>query len=385
MDRVLFGRRVAIARAVAGMTAEELAIATQLSKSQVSRLESGKRAPTATTTALLCEALGFGPRFFTKPIIDASLNTIGHFRTNASTPMYKRDQMGARADCLSDLVELVDHTLELPKPGVPVVRARADEEIERAAERCRMQWGLGLDTPIENVNRVIEYAGVVIASIDCPEKMYGFSRASASGRSIIFLGQNTNSPSRARFSVAHECGHLVLHSGQEADEETEKQANRFAGALLLPRVAMRREFPYFGRYIAWEPLFRMKKRWGVSVAAILRRGVELGLLTHAAYRSAAQTMAHRGWAKNEPEEPAPLPVETLPAAINSIREHCGITYGDLARQLDWSTERLAQISGVTPPPSEVTEEITHVIRIPRPAAQTQLSLLPSDPVNDRHD
>jgi putative SOS response-associated peptidase YedK len=60
---------------------------------------------------------------------------------------------------------------------IPQVRASNQEEIERAAERCRMHWGLGLDVPIKNVVRVMERAGVAITR--CPgigEKVDAFSR-----------------------------------------------------------------------------------------------------------------------------------------------------------------------------------------------------------------
>jgi Zn-dependent peptidase ImmA (M78 family) len=47
---------------------------------------------------------------------------------------------------------------------------------------------------------------------------------------------------RQRFTIAHELGHFVMHSSHGTDDESERQADVFAGALLIPRDFLRREF-----------------------------------------------------------------------------------------------------------------------------------------------
>jgi hypothetical protein len=47
---------------------------------------------------------------------------------------------------------------------------------------------------------------------------------------------------RQRFTIAHELGHFVMHSSHGADDDSERQADVFAGALLIPRDLLRREF-----------------------------------------------------------------------------------------------------------------------------------------------
>ena len=44
---------------------------------------------------------------------------------------------------------------------------------------------------------------------------------------------------RHRFTIAHELGHLVLH-GDGVDENSEREADQFASALLIPRAMLRR-------------------------------------------------------------------------------------------------------------------------------------------------
>lgn len=68
----------------------------------------------------------------------------------------------------------------------------------------------------------------------------------------------------------HEVGHLVMH-GSSRPKEMESQANRFATAVLIPRAAFWREFPKQHYRFDWAGLTAMKRRWGVSIQAIVRR------------------------------------------------------------------------------------------------------------------
>lgn len=47
---------------------------------------------------------------------------------------------------------------------------------------------------------------------------------------------------RQRFTIAHELGHKILHGGRAVDETAEREADTFAGALLLPAGFLKREF-----------------------------------------------------------------------------------------------------------------------------------------------
>ena len=48
-----------------------------------------------------------------------------------------------------------------------------------------------------------------------------------------------HAPTRQRFTIAHELGHLALHSNN-VDENSEREADQFASALLIPRAMLRR-------------------------------------------------------------------------------------------------------------------------------------------------
>lgn len=99
----------------------------------------------------------------------------------------------------------------------------------------------------------------------------------------IFLPDET-SPTRDRFSIAHELGHYVLHfpiNGQQpmmahrfGSDRVEWEANWFAAGFLMPADNFRE---HFGGRLG---LPAVARRFGVSVAAAEARASSLGLLVH---------------------------------------------------------------------------------------------------------
>ena len=141
---------------------------------------------------------------------------------------------------------------------------------------------------------------------------------------------------RQRFDVAHELGHLVMHSDAEPGGRTvEDHANRFAAELLMPAAEIRDELPAVMNGAAWQSLARSKERWGASIQALLYRARRLGTLTEVSYRNAMATLTSRGWRRGEPglitvlEQPSMLPraVELLAAegiTESHLRDQCRV-------------------------------------------------------------
>ena len=81
-------------------------------------------------------------------------------------------------------------------------------------------------------------------------------------------------------------------------EINSKQANDFAAALLLPSDTFGRDaeagpqsLPYYKK---------LKQKWKVSIAAMLRRSKELGILAYDNYQTLIKIMQKRGQRKEEP-------------------------------------------------------------------------------------
>lgn len=107
---------------------------------------------------------------------------------------------------------------------------------------------------------------------------------------------------RLRYSTAHEVGHLVMHT--EPVDGQEDQADLFAGELLMPAAEIRGELGS----LDMPALARLKAKWGVSMAALIRRARDLGTISDYRYRELNIELSKAGWRTREPVEiPAERP------------------------------------------------------------------------------
>lgn len=334
------GSRLRLARLFSGLTLAELGEQISTSRQYIQRIEVGiTPAPTEETLAAIAEILHVEKAFFFKPLTEELKEDQGHFRKLQTTPQNVRHRILSYGTMFNMIVTYMDSILALPEIDIPSHPANCAEDIESAAENCRKHWKLHLDAPITNMTRTLERAGVVVTTFEgVSDKVDAFSLVR--GRPVIVRCMDKNSTSRARFDLAHECGHLVMHEGIETgDPDTEAEANRFASAFLLPRGAFFREFPRTAQ-IDWKEMFRFKERWGVSVQAIVRRAYDLGLITAVQYRNANVYISRNGWKRAEPCEPLHELPEIIPMAIQALKDHHGMTLGDIAKVLHLDKEIL---------------------------------------------
>ena len=113
---------------------------------------------------------------------------------------------------------------------------------------------------------------------------------------MVLLGVNrTDSPTRQRFSIAHEIGHFVLHEpkpifvdgvtlrfrnskSSQGDDREEIEANAFAAELLMPEEFVRRDMAELGNVIDENEIGDLAKRYGVSLQAFVYRLTNLGYI-----------------------------------------------------------------------------------------------------------
>lgn len=352
------GSRLRLARAFKGLTQHELGELVGVTHQYIGYLEAGHKLPTDVLVDAIAHECGFAPDFFFGEPIEEFRDEDCHFRRRASTPVSVRTRVLAHGTLFATLVTYLDEALSLPEDNVPSIRVQSREDIERAADACRERWGLGRDVPIKNVTRAVERAGVVVTRFDgSSTKIDAFSRSGR--RSVIVLNTDKDSPSRTRFDLAHETGHLVMHGGLvTGDGDSEAQADQFGSAFLLPRTGFAREFPRAER-IDWTALFRLKTRWGASVAAIVRRAYDLRLIDAASYQRAYKFMAGQGWLKGEPEEIQFEAPELVPLSLAQLEKHLNATPLDVCKALRWTAETFRIVTGIAvpeyePPPADNT-------------------------------
>lgn len=348
MRSEIIGSNIRLARLFSGLSLAELGEKLDKSKQYLSRIETGAEPVSASLEQALIEHLGILPEFLREldpmPLTEEQC----HFRKQLTTKVALRQYARARGEMLKRLVCVLDEYLDLPEYNITEVDPNTEESIERGAEACRTAWGLGWG-PISNVTRVAENVGAVVMHVSgLANEVDAVSFATR--RPVIALNSTGRSVSRARFGIAHELGHFALHIGVlTGDRLTETQANRFASAFLLPRASFLSESyrALRGTRINWDYMSELKLRWGVSKAALLYRGRQLGIFTEDQVRAGYITLNRHGEAVEEIEDA--LMSTEQPEIVNDglrmMTEDLGVPLAAVARKMHVQPRLLSSLLG----------------------------------------
>ena len=346
------GNNVRLARVFQNMTQLDLAMAVSASEATIWQIERG-REPGDTLRDALAIVLKVESQFFYDHIIDEFTEADCHFRKGSTSAEKARKRVLAQATLFGHVVTYLQNklNLKLPNYDVPELTGITPSEIEHAAHLCRMHWKLGADSPITNMGRVLENAGVMLTRLKHEDgvKLDAFSRRGRNGgMSFVVLNPAKDSSSRRRYDMAHELGHLVLDHRDAGlpHNEKEKRADRFAAAFLLPEAGVRREFRFSRGAVDWDHVFAMKARWKVSAQAILYRALDLHVIDAVEFRRAYKFMSARGWVRAEPNEPPMESPELFQKAMHTLWHRKKIGTDRLASELHWSIQTFEEVTGL---------------------------------------
>ncbi|MEX0732376.1 MAG: ImmA/IrrE family metallo-endopeptidase [Aquisalimonadaceae bacterium] len=144
----------------------------------------------------------------------------------------------------------------------------------------------GIRTVPLDIDKLVQAYGVSLKRRPLEDDISGHLKAGDTG--WIITVNSLHHPRRQRFTLAHELGHFILHSGgdhrdfvdkalfrsdQTSPEETE--ANRFAAGLLMPSE----EFKRFAKDQS-SKVEDIAEYFGVSALAVRVRAKELGFKGH---------------------------------------------------------------------------------------------------------
>ena len=179
-------------------------------------------------------------------------------------------------------------------------------EAESAAMKMRDNWNLGTDA-ISVLTSVLEYRLVHVMEFETGKEFDGISAVAKNESGKVLAAAVTTKKSisgdRQRMNLAHELGHLVLKPKTGIDAES--AAFRFAGAFLLPAETLRKEIGERRKNLQLTELFALKKKFGISLQAILRRLCDLEIIPSTTFKTWMIDLGKRGWRREEPEPITP--------------------------------------------------------------------------------
>jgi len=316
------GQRLTEARRARGLHKNILADMVGVTRQTISKYEEGKEKPQEERLTVIAKQLAFPIEFFTRPAWPETLDLV-FWRSQTSESKIAREVTEQRMYWLCELFEFLEREVNLPDLFVPEIDLPNDfhlmtpDNIEHIAQSIRSSWGLA-NRPIPDMTLALENAGIPVVNLEIlSDKQDGFSFPSQSLRRV-FVGLNIYnvSAARARYDAAHELGHVILHrmvTPQQARDRAnhkilEQQAHRFAGAFLFPQGEFLREV----RVPTLDYFSALKRKWGMSIAAMIYRAGDLGLIDEIERAGLYQNMTRRGWRGplREPfDRPEDMPLE----------------------------------------------------------------------------
>lgn len=317
---MIHGDRVRQARELRDLTQTELGFRLGVDQSTIALIESGLRQPSAGVVAGISLQTGFPVSFFRQgPPPQFSLGSL-LFRAQRSTSARQRMQALRYGEIIFEssarLAERLIATTHLRLP-----RLDTGETPERAAQLTRSAFGLGPDRPVPHLTNLVERSGVVVLALPTRlPKRDAFSGWTESAPVTPFVALSKGVPGdRMRYSLAHELGHLVMHSTLKGSvEAVEREANRFAAEFLMPGDGIRQEVL---APVTLTTLAELKPRWGAAMQALALRARDLGIITTGQCAYLFRQMAMRGWRTNEP-------VRLVPEKPRAFRKMAELLYGD---------------------------------------------------------
>jgi Zn-dependent peptidase ImmA (M78 family)/DNA-binding XRE family transcriptional regulator len=316
------GERLKEARLARGLVKKSLGDMLGITGTAITRYEEGQDKPLRERLTVLAERLGFPEEFFLKPAWEEDLEPV-FWRSRATESKHAREMTEQRMKWMCETFAFLEEEVNFPALNIPDLslpedfRLISNELIEVAAQKLRDVWNLK-NRPIPDMVLALENAGIPVVNLEIPsEKQDGFCFYSRTLRRY-FVGINTYNISctRARYDAAHELGHCILHKNVTPQQDKdpllnkviEQQAFRFAGAFLFPREAFFKEVGY----PSLDYFCDLKKKWGISIAAMVFRAHELGLIDKTEKTMLYQSMSKRRWrgALREPfDDPSEMPLE----------------------------------------------------------------------------
>ncbi len=290
--------RLTVARQRRAMTKTELAIRCGVTVQAVTGYEGRTFGPSPDVLRRISTVLGYPLSFFCGPDLPQLQLSETTFRSLRTTSARLRDRALASGTLVASLVSpaLYDRFKRVPL-DIPDLPGASPGD---AAELLRVRWGLGAG-PIDDMIALLESKGVQVFWMGEEESKIDAFAFWHDGAPFVFLNSEKGLGDRQRFNAAHELAHLILHrhTPNPPDRDIEREAHAFASSFLLPAAQFEREAPR----LAIIDEFRVtKRRWKVSIAAMVRRCRDLGIFTRWQYDDAVKDISRRGWRKREPVE-----------------------------------------------------------------------------------
>ena len=291
-------KQIIFAREYRGYSQTELASKiVGLSQSNLSKYEKGIGPLSTDVLNRIIDFLGFPTDFYEKKISNIAENA--HYRRKKGMTKNERSQIDLSNKLLGYIVDQMGESVEFPDMSFRMIDLEDGYTPETVAQYTRKYLGLK-DEPVRNIFSLLERNGIIIIELDYDVALFdGVSFLTDGGYYVIIINKNFSNDHK-RFTLAHELGHLIMHTSNEflisEYRDKEDEANRFASEFLMPSDAISNSL----RGLKLQYLVELKRYWLTSMASIVRRAKDLKCITNEKYKYFSIELSRRGYRKSEP-------------------------------------------------------------------------------------
>jgi len=304
-QNTLIGERLRLLRQARNLSLDELCakLGGIISKQAISKYERNLSYPSPKVLTKVAQALGVkASSLWAEPRI--SVDFIAYRKGSGLSESEQNRIKSLVTEILedwADLQELVEgEGAEIPIQSKNVQQV---EDAENIANEFRQEWNLGI-APIANVVGMLEEHNIFVVEVKAEEKFDGISaiaqKEDKKVRAAAVVSRSGIPGERQRLNLLHELGHLLLNVPSNVDEE--KAAFRFGAAVLAPQEAVYKEVGNSRSKITFDELMLLKKKFGISLQAIVYRLKDLGVINQSYYQTWFTYINQQGWKKHEPDE-----------------------------------------------------------------------------------
>lgn len=295
---------ILLAREARGFSQSALAAKINSYKANICRLEHGGSQVDEQTLLALSGATNYPPQFFMQrgDILPVNLS----YRKRKNVPAKLITPIEAQINIICRHVQFITRSVLDQFPQLASFEVNENNTPQKVAALIRRKWKVP-PGPVDNLVAILEQQGIIISSFDFgTNRVDSRSMLSDDDYPIIFLNSCLLGD-RQRYSLAFELGHLIMHTFCTVPHQRDinHEANLFAAEFLMPAKEIIKDFK---PGITLPLLGELKRKWKVSMIALLYRADDLGLLTPSQKRYLLQQFNDQKIRRREPRQ-LDVPVE----------------------------------------------------------------------------
>ena len=319
-------RILRIARVAKQLTQKELAERLGVSQGKIAKWEDGLLTPSDAEIDKLGESLECATALFESGDEWQFATCCLYHRKRVALPATLLSTIHARVNLagigIGRMLQNVAMTSAIEYPTLDVDEY---DGAQRVSQLLRTAWGIP-PGPISSLVHFIEAAGGIVVPMDFETNLLDAVSLRPRGLRPLFFINSQSPTDRCRFTLAHELGHIVMHTIPSPNAEAE--ADEFASEFLMPASDISSD-PDFAKF-SLAKAARMKVRWRTSMQSLIMKAKSVGAITPRQHRSLFTQLSAAGYRKREPVRLEPEHPQTLGRLISVHRNDLGYSEADMA-------------------------------------------------------